>query len=69
MNFDNWSDETLIKQLRQIADCCVAVVEMPLEQRRAAGKKGDASPEQAGALSAMFAFHMIRECEKRGIEV
>lgn len=67
MGFESLSDEDLLRILRSIADTCVRVTQMPDEERHYVGKKGGASPEQAGTLSAVFAFHLLREAERRGL--
>lgn len=65
----NLTDDQLVERLRSISDQCVAIAAMPVEIRTAAGPKGEASPEQAGALSAAFVLHLAHEAERRGIEV
>lgn len=65
--FAGLSDAQLLRQLGIVANQCVAVMELPVEERRRPGPKGEASPEQAGAMSAAFVLQMVAECERRGI--
>lgn len=61
------SDEHLIALIQRTGNACVEVVSMPDAQRTAAGPKGEASPEQAGTLSAMFCHLAMMEAERRGL--
>lgn len=63
------SDEDLIALIQRTGAACVRVVEMPTAERTAPGPKGEASPEQAGTLSAMFCHLAMQEAERRGLEV
>lgn len=65
--WESLSDAQLIARMSTVADACVRIVDMPEEQRRAAGPKGEASPEQAGAMSAALVMQMVAECKRRGI--
>lgn len=65
--FESLTDEQLIERRAILADTCIRVLAMPDDVRTATGPKGQASPEQAGSLTAMFAWHAMQECERRGI--
>lgn len=67
--FATLTDDQLVERLRSIANQCVAIVSLPRKERTAPGTKGEASPEQAGALSAAFVLQIAAECERRGIPV
>lgn len=66
MAFESLTDEALLRVLNEIANACVRVVQMPLADRLKP-KKGGVSPEQAGTLSAVFAYQLHREAERRGL--
>ena len=65
--FGGWSDEQVIEAMHLQADACVAVVNMPAEERHRIGPKGEASPEQAGVLNAVIVLHLHREAQRRGL--
>lgn len=67
MAFETLTDDQLVRQVRQIADSCVRVVGMPKAERKAVRGVHGASPEQAGAMNAIFATLMIAELERRGV--
>lgn len=65
--FATLTDEQLLAQVRRTADTCVAVVAMPVKERRAIRGPGKVDAEQAGALSAMMTVLAWDECQRRGI--
>lgn len=65
--FGTWSDQQVLESLQGQVDLCVRISEMTPEQRHHIGKKGEASPEQAGALNAVIATLLLQECRHRGI--
>lgn len=67
MAFETLTDEQLVAQCRQVADSCVRVVGMPKAERHAVRGKHGASPNEAGAMNALFATLMLAELERRGI--
>lgn len=61
-------DAELLRLRSEIADQCVRVVAMSEEDRHRVGPKGEASPWEAGAMSAVFAQALDREVRRRGLE-
>lgn len=65
--FETLSDEDLVRITRDIADACVRVSEMPPEERERVAAGRSTSPEQAGWLSAVFAYRALQEIDRRGL--
>jgi len=65
--FESLTDTQLMEMLESQANACVRVMAMSETERSAAGRKGEASPEQAGALNAMLAMQAEREAARRGL--
>ena len=66
--FAGMTDEQVATRRDEVGMACVRVMEMPEGERNRVGKKGEVSPAQAGAMSAMLFEMFDAECARRGLE-
>ena len=64
---DTLDDHALLDLLHRCGTQCARIMAMPDTERTHNGPKGAASPEQAGQLSAFFAYLASREAHRRGL--
>ena len=66
--FADLTDDALRTMLQSLGNACVGIVQGTPEEQNRVGKKGEASPLQAGTLTLAGLLQVATELELRGFD-